>query len=184
MNICLTILALPILACNLQERDHLMPLSCYLLHSFHYKVCKSSSMMYIINFHRTSLPSSQIWYFKGFFNLVVYMYPRIMRYYEKGGPFTASFGNSKVISSIRRLKSSKNFNMSKRGSTTIVTQGESEAIGESVKQAVVSFAAEEEVVEQKSDEIVDDESNANINWNPDTIEERDAMDELVFIVEA
>jgi len=74
--------------------------------------------------------------------------------------------------------------MSKRGSTTIVTQGESEAIGESVKQAVVSFAAEEEVVEQKSDEIVDDESNANINWNPDTIEERDAMDELVFIVEA
>ena len=128
------------------------------------------------------------------------MYPRIMRYYEKGGPFTASFGNSKVLSSIRRLKSSKNFNMSKRGSTTIVTQGESEAIGESVinspidlpsvaakeegeKQAVVSFAAEEEVVERSDNEIVD-ESNANINWNPDTIEERDAMDELVLIVEA
>ena len=130
------------------------------------------------------------------------MYPRIMRYYEKGGPFTASFGNSKILSSIRRLKSSKNFNMSKRGSATIVTQGESEAIGESVtnspidlpirsdaaggegeKQAVVSFAAEEEVVERSDNEIVD-ESNANINWNPDTIEERDAMDELVLIVEA
>jgi len=43
---------------------------------------------------------------QGFFNLVVYMFPRILRYFEEGVPLTQSFRRSSFLSSLRRSSSS------------------------------------------------------------------------------
>lgn len=41
---------------------------------------------------------------QGFFNLVVYMFPRILRYFEEGTPLTQSFRRSSFLSSLRRVR--------------------------------------------------------------------------------
>lgn len=62
---------------------------------------------------------------QGFFNLVVYMFPRILRYFEEGTPLTQSFRRSSFLSSLRRssgsgVRSSKLF--SKKSSSQKPTE--------------------------------------------------------------
>lgn len=147
---------------------------------------------------------------QGFFNLIVYMYPRIVRYFEAGTPFTASFGNSRVLSSIRRLRSQTSTTFeSRRASASSFVQEESGAvIDEQVDLDVIDAnnSAEEGAVagdthesnvhfapgegdETKSkDETPFHVDIAAEGGEPDhdgnNAVERDAMDELVRIVEA
>ena len=143
---------------------------------------------------------------QGFFNLIVYMYPRIVRYFEVGTPFTASFGNSKVLSSIRRLRSQTSTTFeSRRASASSFVQEESGAIiAEQVDSNVIdanNSAEEGEVVEDNHESKVhfaqgekdetkskDGTPTADEGGEPDqdvnNAVERDAMDELVRIVEA
>lgn len=61
---------------------------------------------------------------QGFFNLVVYMFPRILRYFEEGTPLTQSFRRSSFLSSLRSsssgVRSSKLF--SKKSSSQKPTE--------------------------------------------------------------
>ena len=138
---------------------------------------------------------------QGFFNLIVYMYPRIVRYRETGTQFRASFGNSKMLSSVRRLrKMSSTFSK-----TSSFGNEDSTAVGQSVssttaaekannnnnRETKVSFAADEEDNKNEDSKPTSDvthivEGTASpVNIEDGNAEplERDAMDELVCIVE-
>lgn len=137
---------------------------------------------------------------QGFFNLIVYMYPRIARYRETGTPFMASFGNSKMLSSVRRLRMMKSFTK-----TSSFGNEDSAAVGQSVsstfaaekannnnnRETKVSFAADEEDNKNEDSKPTSDITPiAEGTTSPVNIEdgnaeplERDAMDELVCIVE-
>ena len=147
---------------------------------------------------------------QGFFNLIVYMYPRIARYREKGTPVTASFVHS-IRSTIRRSNFNRLKSPKEKAGSTCFSQEESTAVGPSASSTAfskkgeahnyetkVKFAAEEEDNEKGSDEPVapaatamgtdpalevNDADVLNEEDGDDHLE-RDAMDELVRIVEA
>ena len=144
---------------------------------------------------------------QGFFNLIVYMYPRIVRYFAVATPFTASFGNSKVLSSIRRLRSQTSTTFeSRRASASSFVQEESGAIiaeqddsnvidanNSAEEGAVVGDTHESKVhfAQGKKDETNDKPFPVDIAGeggepyqDVNNAVERDAMDELVRIVEA
>ena len=69
---------------------------------------------------------------QGFFNLIVYMYPRIVRYFETGTRFTAPFAESRVLSSMQGgLSLLRSFGDSRRSTTET---SETETIGQVISQ--------------------------------------------------
>lgn len=69
---------------------------------------------------------------QGFFNLIVYMYPRIVRYFETGTRFTAPFTESRVLSSMRGgLSLLRSFGDSRRSTTET---SETETVGQVISQ--------------------------------------------------
>ena len=69
---------------------------------------------------------------QGFFNLIVYMYPRIVRYFETGTRFTAPFAESRVLSSMRGgLSLLRSFGDSRRSTTET---SETETVGQVISQ--------------------------------------------------
>jgi len=69
---------------------------------------------------------------QGFFNLIVYMYPRIVRYFETGISFTAPFAESRVLSSMRGgLSLLRSFGDSRRSTTET---SETETVGQVISQ--------------------------------------------------
>ena len=69
---------------------------------------------------------------QGFFNLIVYMYPRIVRYFETGTRFTAPFAESRVLSSMRGgLSLLRSFGDSRRSTTETL---ETETVGQVISQ--------------------------------------------------
>jgi len=69
---------------------------------------------------------------QGFFNLIVYMYPRIVRYFETGTRFTAPFAESRVLSSMQGgLSLLRSFGDSRRSTTET---SETETVGQVISQ--------------------------------------------------
>ena len=141
---------------------------------------------------------------QGFFNLVVYMFPRIVRYFEKGVPLTKSFRKSGSFGVTRKFSLAKK--RPSRNSTEATDSGftkESYAVGK-VSSALVSEGVGTDVNKESRVSFVEgiikdgdehaleldtDDTDQDGCANEDAIEEgnnveKDAIDELEHIVEA
>ena len=110
---------------------------------------------------------------QGFFNLTVYMFPRIVRYFEEGVPLTQSFERrrSSFFSSI--VTNARN-SMSKRRSSQAPFAADGNA-----DNAEEGFAHE---ADENMDNMVEEGTTTGENGKLDG--EKDSVDELAGIVEA
>jgi hypothetical protein len=68
---------------------------------------------------------------QGFFILIVYLYPRIVRWFETGTRLTAPFAESRIISSIHGVSRLRSFGNSRRSTNE---SSETETVGQVVSQ--------------------------------------------------
>ena len=120
---------------------------------------------------------------QGFFNLVVYMFPRILRYFEEGVPLTQSFKRTK--SSF--FTSLKNTVRKRRRPTQAETQvscdeGNVESGEKGAALEVDVDVGDKEEGEGTSGENKIEEGDSSEDDEGDG--EKDAIDELEYIVEA
>ena len=136
----------------------------------------------------------------GFFNLIVYMSPRIMRYYGKGIPFTDSISRSNTLTSFRCIK--KNSNITKEAEGTSITKehhgvrkissaSPADVTGKGTRAPEEHLEMEENGIDGEGGCIADNATGGdNRDDNEMSIEEvntsleRDAIDELARIVAA
>ena len=126
---------------------------------------------------------------QGFFNLVVYMFPRILRYFEEGVPLTQSFRRNKSS-----IFSSLQFSAKKRKSQTPTQVETTQAscaegvteIGENgdAPEAPEVDAADAADKEAEQDAFEDNVEDGESGEEGKRDGEKDAIDELEYIVEA
>ena len=111
---------------------------------------------------------------QGFFNLTVYMFPRILRYFEEGVPLTQSFERrrSSFLSSL--VNSARNSISKRRSSQAPFGDG-------NVDNAEHGFAHEADENMDNMDNMAEEDTTGE-NGKKDG--EKDSMDEVEGIVEA
>ena len=128
---------------------------------------------------------------QGFFNLIVYMFPRILRYFEEGVPLTQSFKRSSFISSLQSSASRVSAVFKKNRSQTPGKQS-SCAYDEGDVENVESTAALEVEVDHSDKEnregggLNGDNTNGEVESGEEDGEgdgEKDVIDELEHIVD-
>ncbi|KAL7491205.1 hypothetical protein ACHAWT_000741 [Skeletonema menzelii] len=122
---------------------------------------------------------------QGFFNLTVYMFPRILRYFEEGVPLTQSFRRtSSLFSSIRSVAKKRQSQTQAETQVSCV-----EGVAETNENGAILEEDVDDADKEAEEHGIEDTTNAIEEGDPGDEDgtgdaPKDAIDELEYIVEA